>query len=143
MTTPIHLIVRGRPVSCQSRRDAVRAWKEKVASVARSKVSRPAMGNDLAVTITYFYRLQPRFDTDNFSKPICDALSRIVYHDDRQIAERIVRRVPLSRPLFLGGMPPELAVALCAGDELVYIRIDQSSAPRTLPLRTQMALAWC
>ncbi len=141
--TTIHLIVPGTPVSCQSKRESLRRWKEKVAAVARAHVSRPQSGNDLAIAITYFFRVPPRCDTDNLSKPICDALSKIVYLDDRQIAERLARRVSLNGPFFLSGMPPQLALALCVGDEFVHIKILKAGTSRSLPLRTQLALAWC
>ncbi|MCH7527349.1 MAG: RusA family crossover junction endodeoxyribonuclease, partial [Planctomycetes bacterium] len=80
--TTIHLIVPGTPVSCQSKRESLRRWKDKVAAVARAHVSRPQSGNDLAIAITYFFRVPPRCDTDNLSKPICDAHEHGDRHPD-------------------------------------------------------------
>lgn len=142
MSTTIHLVVPGRPVSFQSRTRALREWKQKVASVARARVARPPFEEERAVSITHYYRIVPRYDTDNMSKAICDALSNIVYRDDWQIAERLARRVPLNREVSLGGMPRELVLALCEGVEFVFIRIRQI-APRPLSeIGRRLAMLW-
>ncbi len=123
MESPLHLLIPGKPVSFQSNRTVVRAWKEKVASIARAKVSSVNTDHEMAVSITHFYRRPPRFDADNMAKPICDALNTIVYHDDSQIVERVARRIPISRAFDLWRMPPELALALCKGEDFVFIRV--------------------
>ncbi|MEE9295719.1 MAG: RusA family crossover junction endodeoxyribonuclease, partial [Phycisphaerae bacterium] len=104
MAGPIHLLVPGTPVSCQSKRAALVAWKRKVASMARARVRTPVVDDELAVCITHFYKTLPRCDTDNMAKPICDAMNAIVYRDDWQIVECVARRIPLSRAFTLWDM---------------------------------------
>ena len=133
MDTPLHLIVRGTPVSCQSNRRFVREWKEFVANVARQKVNTPCAHLDFAITITHFYLEQPRCDADNISKPICDALNQIVYRDDRQIVERTARQIPILRAFTLDGLPRELAIALWEAKEFVHIHVFRV-VPRTMPI---------
>ena len=123
MPLPIHLVVPGSPVSYQSRRDALKRWKRRVATIARAHVSQPVYDRDLSVCITHFFGLLPRCDTDNISKPICDALRGIVYEDDWQIAERIARRITLFRGFSLIGEARQLALALCEGREFVFIQV--------------------
>lgn len=142
MTTSIQLVVPGKPVSFQSRTPALQDWKQKVAAVARSRVASPPFEDELAVSITHYYRIVPRYDTDNMSKAICDALSNIVYWDDWQISERMARRVPLSRAFTLVGMPRDLVLALCEGVEFVFIRIWRI-APRPLSeIGRRLAMLW-
>ncbi len=144
MITPICFLVPGTPVSFQSRREAVRQWKEKVASIARTHVSEPNEDSEFAVSITHFYRAPPRCDTDNMAKPICDALNEIIYRDDWQVVERVARRIPLDRSFSLWGMPRELALALCAGDDFVYIRIARVRAMTLCASwnRSKLVSAW-
>jgi len=142
MTNSIHLVVPGRPVSFQSRTQALRDWKQKVAAVARSRVASPPFEDELAVSITHYYRMVPRCDTDNMSKAICDALSNIVYRDDWQISERLARRVPLYRAFTLGGMPRDLVLALCEGVEFVYIRIRRITPRPLSEIGNRLALLW-
>lgn len=142
MSSQIQMCVPGTPVSFRARRDQVLAWRQKVEEVARQHVSEPFDEDDLVVRITHFYRCPPRCDADNMSKPICDALSRIAYFDDRQIVECTCRRIPLGRAFRLGGMPPELAVALCGGDEFVYIQVEQVRLESWSIWNHRPALAW-
>lgn len=142
MVTPLHLVVPGRPVSFQSRTQALRDWKEKVAAVARARVASPPFEDELAVSITHYYRMVPRYDTDNMSKAICDALSNIVYRDDWQISERMARRVPLCRAFSLGGMPRELVLALCEGVEFVFIRIRRVTPGPLSEIGSRLAMLW-
>lgn len=128
MTAPIHLLIRGTPVSFRSKRQVVKDWRNKVAAAAREIVKQPTDSPGLSVSITHFYRTEPRCDADNVSKPICDALTSVVYQDDRQVKEYSCRRIPLGRAFAIWGMPRELAVALSQGDECVFIRITPARA---------------
>lgn len=133
MNKPIHLIVRGAPVSYQSNRRLVREWKDVIAESAKKEAESCSSYLNFAVTITHFYLDPPKCDADNISKPICDALSQIVYRDDKQIIERTARQVPLVRAFILDGMPRELALALWEAKEFVYIHIARV-VPQTIPV---------
>jgi hypothetical protein len=78
--------------------------------------------------MTFFYRTLPDFDTDNISKPICDALNGIVYHDDHQLGERHARRRDINGSYQIQGIDPELAAAIGDGDDFVYIEIERIQA---------------
>ena len=142
MTAPIHILVRGTPVSFRANRQAVQEWRQKVAAAARARVQRLTAYGELAVSITHFYRTLPRCDADNMSKLICDALSNIVYRDDHQLMECICRRVPLTRGFMLPGMPRELAIALCEGDEFVFIRVTKAQSESWSLFQARTALLW-
>ncbi len=142
MESTIHLFIPGTPVSYQSKRQNLRTWKRKVASIALERVSDPVTDAEMAVSITHFYKTPPRCDADNMAKPICDALNNIVYRDDRQIVERVARRIPLNREFTLRGMPRELALALCEGDEFVFICISRVRTIRMWPVRRRSDSPW-
>jgi len=119
------VIVKGTPRSIRSSSRSRTTWKNKVANEARKKFSRPLTDNDLRIKITIFYNGIPTFDADNVSKPICDALCGIAYNDDSQIIERIVRMRSLDGAYRIKGIPPEVAVAMCEGEDFVWIEISK------------------
>ena len=121
------IIVKGRPFSVQSRSAHKDRWKSKVAAGARKVFATPIdkTHNDLRITITFFYNSLPDFDTDNVSKPICDALNGIAYHDDHQLMERNVRTRRIDGSFRIKGVDPELAIAIAEGEDFVSIKIEK------------------
>ena len=83
---------------------------------------------DIKVTITFFYNTLPDYDTDNISKPICDALKGIAYHDDNQIMDRIARRRDINGSFRIKGVDPKVAIALSEGNDFVSIKIEKVGA---------------
>ena len=71
-----------------------------------------------------FYNSLPDFDTDNISKPICDALEGIAYHDDNQLMERHAHRRDINGSFIIRGIDPRIAVAIAEGDDFVAIKIE-------------------
>jgi Holliday junction resolvase RusA-like endonuclease len=61
-------------------------------------------------------------DVDNIAKPICDALKKLVYKDDKQIVELRLRKIRLGIVDIktLAGLP---AREILNGRDFVYIRI--------------------
>jgi len=98
-----------------------------VAAAAGPKCPEPLTSNDLRIKVTFYYNVLPDFDSDNISKPICDALNGIAYRDDHQLADRIVKRRDMGKPYVFRGIDPELAVAIAEGEEFVYVEIDDAN----------------
>ena len=117
------VVVKGRPVSVQSSKPSKRQWKAKVVSEARKVFAVPLDGQDLVVTVTFYYETLPDFDTDNISNPICDALVGVAYRDDSQVMDRIARRRDLNGSYHFKGVDEEVAVAICQGEEFVSIKV--------------------
>jgi Endodeoxyribonuclease RusA len=122
----ITIIVPGRPVTVNAT-DPVRRrdWAAQVAAAAQPIFPAPLMGDDLTITVTFWYNRLPDFDTDNASKPICDALQGIAYLNDRQLAERHARRRDLNGAYTIKGVDPLILTAISQGDEFVCIVIDR------------------
>ncbi len=114
-------VIKDRPVSVQASGASRTAWKTKVAAIAGPKCAAPIDHNNLRITITFYYNTLPDFDTDNMSKPICDALIGIAYIDDNQLSERTARRKDINGSYRIRGINPELAVAIAKGDDFVVL----------------------
>jgi len=99
-----------------------------VRSAAAAKFSSPLNGNDLRIRITFFYNTLPDFDTDNVSKPICDALNGVAYIDDHQLGARLAYRKNINGSYHIEGANPDLAGAIAEGEDFVYIEVDQTDA---------------
>jgi crossover junction endodeoxyribonuclease RusA len=93
---PIEFTVAGVPVSQQCRRKATKqAWISVVRAAAAAIFGEksPASG-PISMEIAYFY-FEERIDidVDNIAKPICDALKKLVYEDDKQVVELHLRKI--------------------------------------------------
>ena len=115
------IIVPGRPISIQAKHR--QQWIQRVRQAAIAKLAQPVALDDLRIVITFFYRLKPSFDTDNISKPICDALNGVAYNDDSQITDRHARRRSLNGSYYLADADPDLVLALQRAVEFVCIEI--------------------
>lgn len=78
------------------------------------------------ITVVYYYDRIP-LDADNFIKPVQDALVGVVYLDDSQVSDVMIRKTNLSGSFRVRGMSSILAEGFCTGEEFLYIRIE--SAP--------------
>src|ERR1700681_3504623 len=98
---PVEFIVEGVPVSLAAKRAASKqAWKAQVAEEARAALQSGfwATSEPIAVTIFYFPSTPMEGDIDNIVKPILDALSTLVYLDDRQVERILVQKFDPERP---------------------------------------------
>ena len=118
------IIIKNRPVSVNAETARKTARRAIVAAAARAVCRTPFVEDDLHVKITFYYDRLPDFDTDNISKPICDALQGIVYNNDNQVMERFARRRDINGAYHLKGIAPEIAAAIAEGDEFVCIEIS-------------------
>ena len=134
-------VVPGIPVSLQCKNSERRlAWKEKVATVARSAVDESdlIMFQDVAVLIVHFCFDWDEGDLDNIAKPIVDGLVGPVMSDDRQITQLTLRRTELGgEVVHLLDPSPCLTGALEGAyperSDFVYLRIDRAPDHARLP----------
>ena len=85
----------------------------------------PFMG-EVAVTITYVSS-RARLDVDNIPKPILDALTGLVYADDRQVADLLCRRKSLEPNLRIRNASPLFYESFRAGEQFLHVIV--SNAP--------------
>ena len=55
-----------------------------------------------------------------------DALNGMVYVDDRQITDTVVRKTDLNGSFRMRGMSPVLAEGFCRGTAFLYVRIERA-----------------
>ncbi|MEH2063000.1 MAG: RusA family crossover junction endodeoxyribonuclease [Nostoc sp.] len=119
-------IVDGPPVSQQARNrgkgNRLQAWKNTVRQEAEkywSSEQKTATGL-VMLQITYFYD-SDQIDVDNIVKPIQDAIKGLVYVDDNQVSDLLVRKRNLLGNFRIENMTSTLAEGFTRGNEFLYI----------------------
>lgn len=125
---PFEFTVDGPPVSHQTRYAArLRAWKQTVRDAAAERWpsgTSPSVAR-LQITVTYYHDgVAVLIDNDNLLKPIQDALNGLVYEDDRQITDTVVRKTDLNGSFRVRGMSLVLAQGFVRGNEFLYVRVE-------------------
>lgn len=59
---------------------------------AKSQWRGEVLGGDVALSVTFYFGTRRKADLDNFNKLWADALTGVVYEDDSQIAELLLKR---------------------------------------------------
>lgn len=141
---PVEFCVPGTPVSGEAGRASKDAWKEHVAGSARGAVAPDGWlhTGPLAALLIYFhFDGAGGIDADNMAKPILDALSGVIFQDDRQIEDLRVRRTELPDDYPGSGASPVLTKGLenSLSEEkgFVYIRIEGPPDHKTVPARVR------
>ena len=81
----------------------------------------------LKITVAYYHEGDTtRSDNDNLLKPIQDALNGLIYVDDRQLTDTVVRKTSIEGRFLVRGISPIHAEGFIRGIEFVYIRIDEA-----------------
>ncbi|HEV7224900.1 MAG TPA: RusA family crossover junction endodeoxyribonuclease [Pirellulales bacterium] len=134
----LEFIAPGPPVSNQQStsqgRANLAAWKAKVHARVVAAWAKPALGTKLkAVVINFHDGDKPSLDLDNMSKPIFDAMNNIVYEDDRQLRQVELVHLRIDAPMVIVGASKILVDAVQAGQQFVYVRVDDIVDPLPLP----------
>lgn len=122
---PFEFLIRGRPVSQQTRRQGLlREWKDFVRQAAIrywTSSHLPADG-PVCITLIYLYK-DIALDVDNVIKPIQDALVGLAFANDSIVTDVIIRRRKLGADFKLIGASSVLIEGLEDGAEFVYVHI--------------------
>ena len=131
----LEFVVLGPPISNQSQgSSALLNWRNVVEAEARNQwKNAPLTGNLKAVLINFHAGDKPSLDLDNMSKPILDVMQQIVYDDDRQIRQAELTHVRIDAPFVFVGASKVLVAAVQAGNQFVYVRIEDPVDPFPLP----------
>jgi crossover junction endodeoxyribonuclease RusA len=131
----LEFVVVGVPISNQSAgTGALQAWRTAIETEAKRNWTRPPLAGKLkAVIINFHTGDKPSLDLDNMSKPILDVLQEIVYENDRQIRQAELTHVRIDAPFVFVGASKLIVAAVQAGNEFVYVRIEEPVEPFPLP----------
>ena len=127
-------MVLGPPISNQSLGPNLQNWRTTVAAEAKKNWTTATLTGKLkAIIINFHAGDKPSLDVDNMSKPILDVMEDIVYDDDRQIRQAEFAHVRIDAPFVFVGASKILVSAVQAGNEFVYVRIEDAVDPFPLP----------
>lgn len=133
------LLLFERPLSIRvSERARYRAWKELIRVEARRRwtgepIRGPRRGSSaggLRLTLVFLSR-EALIDVDNIIKPIQDALTGVVYVDDRVVTDVDSHRRFVNDLFDIERAPPLLVPAMITQRECIYIRVAQALALET------------
>lgn len=130
MMLHIEFTVSGAPASHQARsRVRLRDWQRAVRDAASTvwPMQQTPFSGRVKITVVYYHEgSEVRIDNDNLLKPIQDALIGLIYVDDRQITDTVIRKTSIDGQFVLRGISPILAAAFSQGVQFVYIRVDDA-----------------
>jgi hypothetical protein len=134
MAVHLEFVVPGPPISNQSPGPNLTTWRATIAGQAQNQWAKPLLtGNLKAIIVNFYAGNKPSVDVDNMSKPILDAMEKIVYDDDRQIVQAEITHVKIGAAFSIAGVSKLLVTALQAGQQFVYVRLEDPVDPFPLP----------
>ncbi len=135
----MEFIVAGAPRSANANSRSRRRWRERVAQAARERLEKDGepTDQDIAVLIIYFYQGETTLDVDNIAKSLLDGLKGVLFRDDQQVSEILIRKSRFSAGLSLTGASLYLLDAIermsQAGSDFVYVRADPAPDHSRIP----------
>jgi len=92
---------------------------------------------DVAILIIYFYQGETTLDVDNIAKSLLDGLKGVLFRDDQQVSEILIRKSRFSVGLSLTGASLYLLDAIermsQAVSDFVYVRADPAPDHSRIP----------
>ena len=106
----------------------LQAWRQTVRTAAEKNWQKDAPSKQsLRIVVSYFHEGSTvRIDNDNLLKPIQDSLNGLIYEDDRQITDTVVRKTPIDGRFYVRGASLVLLHAFSHGDEFLQIVIEEA-----------------
>ncbi|MEA5468058.1 RusA family crossover junction endodeoxyribonuclease [Spirulina sp. 06S082] len=126
---PFEFIVFGSPISLQTNNRALlQAWKAKVrqTAIANLPINTIPTRDLIQVEVVYYYKRMP-LDIDNIAKPILDAFNLLIYIDDRQITDLIIRKRLIEPSVDTRELPLAIASALNQNRPFIFVKIEFSA----------------
>ena len=129
----------GAPRSANANSRSRRRWRERVSRAARESLEQEGQptDQDVAVLIIYFYQGETTLDVDNIAKSLLDGLKGVLFRDDQQVSELVIRKSRFGAGLSLTGASPYLLDAVermsQAGSDFVYVRADPAPDHSRIP----------
>jgi hypothetical protein len=131
----MEFIVAGAQRSANANPRSRRRWRERVSRAAHERLQEEGgpPNQDVAVVIIYFYQGETTLDVDNIAK----SLLGVLFRDDQQVSELLVRKSRLIAGLSLTGASLYLLDAIermsQAGSDFVYVRADPAPDHSRIP----------
>jgi Holliday junction resolvase RusA-like endonuclease len=98
-------------------------YKRRVRREAKKVLKKPFDGPELNVALDYFHQIERRFDMDNVSKCVLDALNGVAYKNDRSVRWQTSASHFLSEPISIPDGPVDLVKPLKKHHMYLFVRI--------------------
>ena len=133
--THLEFVVLGHPRSHQtSDRSKLKEWAATIRAEAAKVWTGPPLTGKLRFILIHFHEGDtPPMDDDNMVKPIRDALTGLVYADDRQIRFSETTQVSIDDSFRVRGGALIVTAALSRGDPFLFVRIEDAPTVLQLP----------
>ena len=131
----IEFVIPGIPRTIQTKSPKSRDdWKEKVKTAARAKsINDNFIGEKpLSASIVYFFEGETQLDVDGIGKLLLDSLIGILYDDDSQ-AEQVLLRKTRKEGLTILNPPLKLVEALEEFPNFVFVKFGDGPKHEELP----------
>ena len=119
------IIVQGTPVSVNASSSRKAVWRRTIQKQARRCCNTCWKFKDLRIKIQFFCDCSRQRDTDNISKPVCDALQGIAYDNDSQIVQRLAERREIRGAYEIVGANRKIIDAIVRGKEFIAITVER------------------
>lgn len=114
----------GVPISAQTSNKARKqAWMSAVTAAAHDVWLEQPLDFELAVDVTYFEPGGWKLDLDNMVKPILDAITGVIWIDDKQLVDIHPARRDLDGYYRIKGMSPIVAQGFVAGEPFIHVKV--------------------
>jgi crossover junction endodeoxyribonuclease RusA len=118
------VVIGGVPISAQSsNKIREQAWMDEVKSAAQGSWVDPPIDGEVAVFVTYFHPGAWKLDLDNMAKPIIDAITGVVWVDDKQLVDLHPARRDLDGRYKVSGISMVVAEGFASGEPFVHVKI--------------------
>jgi crossover junction endodeoxyribonuclease RusA len=128
-------VIPGIPRTAQTKRATTRdEWKSTVSNAARNAIGDKFVFFDrgCSAVIVYFYSNSTELDVDGIAKLILDALKEVLYDDDKNV-EQVLLRKSDQVGLVINNPTEVLAGALGTFENLVYVKFDEAPKHSEVP----------
>jgi crossover junction endodeoxyribonuclease RusA len=120
----VEFVVPGVPVSAQSKnKERLCEWRKAVAEAAAGAWTADGpLDGDVAVTLV-LYSSGYRLDVDNMAKVILDALSGLIWKDDKQVIQALVASREISAYYRVVDVSPVLFSGFATRSTFLHVRV--------------------
>lgn len=133
---PYIFVVRGVPISMQASARSKERWRASVRDAAAAKLAQGhwAWSGRLRVVILSYSIGPTSLDVDNIAKPVLDALTGLLWIDDGQIDELVLRKTDVTELLPSPPRFDEFESALADRSSFVFVHVDWMGNHEDLPV---------
>lgn len=127
----VRFVILGIPRSPTSKSRST--WQAHVrGSAVKEWGTQPPIADHVSVVLVHFFK-DGALDVDNMIKPILDALTGIVFEDDRQVMQVLARKTELVTGRQVLNASPDVVAAIERDADFVYVSVESAPDHGVMP----------